>query len=119
MVVVFALVLTTGLQWAVLQTVAWAGMLTSNLRTHGVSEAMSDTFDGRHPCPICLAIAAAKRGQQKSEVVRASLKLDFPPVADKFILIPPRQDSAFSQTGLSAASVPTEPPVPPPRAWRA
>lgn len=114
-VVVCALVLSTGLQWAALQTVAWTSMLAANLRSHSMSEAMSDTFGGRHPCPICRAIAAARKAQKNSEALAANLKFEFPPVADGFTLISPAPDSAFSQTELSAASVPTKPPVPPPR----
>ena len=115
MLVVFALVLTTGLHWTALQTVAWATMLASNLRTHSMSEAMSDTFDGRHPCCMCKAIAAAKKSEKKSEAVSSSLKMEFPPVADKFILISPKPDSAFSLADLSAAASFPKPPVPPPR----
>ena len=59
--VVVALVLSTGAHWAALQTVAWTTMLANNLRTQSVSESVSETFDGKHLCPICKAIAVAAR----------------------------------------------------------
>jgi hypothetical protein len=40
---VLMLVLSLGLHWTLLQTVAWTTMLANNLRTHSVAEAMSDT----------------------------------------------------------------------------
>jgi len=67
--VVAALVLITGAHWAALQTVAWTTMLANNLRTQSVSEAVSHTFDGEHPCPLCRAIAAAKKSEKKSAAV--------------------------------------------------
>ena len=51
---------TLGPQWTALQTVAWTTMLANNLRTEFVTKAVSNTFDGEHPCPLCKALAAAK-----------------------------------------------------------
>ena len=55
-----------GGHWAVLQSVAWAGMLADYTRASGsVATAVGQTFDGEHPCALCRQIAAA-RGQVKS-----------------------------------------------------
>lgn len=89
LLVVITLVLATGAHWAVLQTVAWSTMLAGNLCTESVSQAVAKTFDGEHPCPLCKAIAAAKKAQKKSEAVSPVLKMEFPPVAERIILIPP------------------------------
>ncbi len=43
--VVVALVATTGLHWAVLQSVAWTTMLANNLRTQSLAEAVAHTFE--------------------------------------------------------------------------
>src|ERR1035438_6124590 len=115
--VVVALVLVTGAHWAALQTVAWTTMLANNLRTQTVSEAMANTFDGRHLCPLCKAIAAAKKSEKKSEAVSPVLKMEFPPVAEKFVLISPAPISAFSLAEFSADSSSLKPPVPPPRSF--
>ena len=113
--VVAALVLMTGAHWAALQTVAWTTMLANNLRTQSVSEAVSQTFDGEHPCPLCNAIATGKKSEKKSETVSPTMKMEFPPVADKFILISPKSFFNFTREELSANSSCSRPPVPPPR----
>ena len=113
--VVAALVLTTGAHWAALQTVAWTTMLANNLRTQSVSEAVSQTFDGEHPCPLCNAIATGKKSEKKSEGVAPTMKMEFPPVADKFVLISPKSFLTFTLLELSVDSSCSRPPVPPPR----
>ncbi len=112
---VLALVLVTGLHWAALQTVAWTTMLAANLSNESFSEAVSNTFDGRHPCPLCKAISAGKKSEKKSEAASVTPKLEFPPVAEKFVLISPLAASAFSSANISADSSFPKPPVPPPR----
>jgi hypothetical protein len=115
--VVVALVLSTGLHWAALQTVAWTTMLANNLCTQSVSEAVSNTFDGEHPCPLCKAIAAAKKTAKKSEAVSPALKMEFPPVTEKFALFAPKPFPFFSSSEFCADSSFPKPPVPPPRSF--
>ena len=117
LLVVVALVLSTGAHWAALQTVAWTTMLANNLRTQTVYEAVSETFDGHHLCPLCRAIAAAKKSEKKSEAVSPTLKMEFPPMLENFALISPEPISAFSRAEFSAASSSPKPPVPPPRSF--
>jgi hypothetical protein len=114
--VVIALVLATGLHWAALQTVAWTTMLAGNLCDESLTEAVAQTFDGKHLCPLCRAIAAAKKSEKKSEAVSPLQKLEFPPVAEKFVLVSPKPIPAFSPAKFSADSSFPKPPVPPPRA---
>lgn len=62
-----ALFSIAGGHWAVLQTVAWAEMLHDySQRTGSVALAVEQTFDGGHPCELCLQIAAAKQREVKS-----------------------------------------------------
>lgn len=49
-----ALVLVGG-HVAVLQTVAWVGMVSARVTSEGFSGALESTFDGQHPCRLCLA----------------------------------------------------------------
>ena len=44
-----------------MQCVAWAGMLVSYSQKGTVAEAVEKTFDGQHPCPLCLAIREAEK----------------------------------------------------------
>ena len=113
---IVALVLMTGAHWAALQTVAWTTMLAANLSSQqSLAEAVSETFDGKHLCPLCKAIAAAKKSEKKSEAVSPALKLEFPPVAGTIILFPPAQFELQPQADAFAKNSFPKPPVPPPR----
>jgi hypothetical protein len=115
--VVLALVLTTGLHWAALQTVAWTTMLAANLSSQqSLTEAVSETFDGKHLCPLCRAIAAAKKSEKKSEAVPANLKLEFPPAMKNLVLVAPTQFQPLPQVNIFAESLAHPPLTPPPRA---
>ena len=114
--VVIALVLSTGLHWAALQTVAWTTMLAANLSSQqSLSEAVSETFDGKHLCPLCRAIAAGKKSEKKSDALTLKLKIEYPPVADKFVLVAPRMFKTFQADNLFADCLTGKPPLPPPR----
>lgn len=115
---VIALVLSTGLHWAALQTVAWTTMLAANLSSQqSLTEAVSQTFDGEHPCPLCKAIAAAQKSEKKSDALTLKLKIEYPPVADKLMLVAPRIFKTFQADCRFADSLATKPPVPPPRSF--
>ncbi len=115
--VIAALVLTTGAHWAALQTVAWTTMLANNLRTRSFTEAVSDTFDGEHPCCLCKAIKAGKKAEKNSESVAPVLKMEFPPTTEQFTLNPPAQFEELSASDCRADFFSPQPPVPPPRSF--
>jgi len=75
---VVLLVFSLGLHWAVLQTVAWAGMLVAYSQASTVREAVSRTFDGKHPCPLCKAIERGRQEEksQDQKTLKPSGKLD-------------------------------------------
>jgi hypothetical protein len=66
-ITVLVLVLSLGLHRAVLQTVAWTGMLISYSRDASLKEAVAMTFDGEHPCPLCKAIKQGRAEEKKQE----------------------------------------------------
>jgi hypothetical protein len=112
--VVFTLVAVLSAHWALLQTVAWTTMLAGNLESCSFHDAVARTFDGQHPCPLCKAIAAAKKSEQKNQINFEKQKLDFPPVPGSMVLIaPPRIE--IPSPDIFAASIPHKPPTPPPR----
>ena len=113
--VVFTLICTLGAHWALLQTVAWTSMLASNLQSGSLHDAMTKTFDGQHPCPLCKAIAAAKKSEQKNQVTNQDLKLDFLPLQDGLVLIAPSRLELFPRQDLSSESISQKPLIPPPR----
>lgn len=113
--VVLALVLTTGAHWAALQTVAWTTMLAANLTTSSVAEAVSDAFDGEHPCPLCKALAAGKKSAQRSAATTPTLKMEFPPVSESLGLIAPSWFEPFAAAHRFAESFSQKPLLLPPR----
>ncbi|HTV75960.1 MAG TPA: hypothetical protein VMD57_03100 [Candidatus Baltobacteraceae bacterium] len=115
--VVISLVMMLGAHWAVLQTVAWTAMLADNLCTHSVREAVTDTFDGQHPCPLCRAIAAGKQSEKKTEFSFQSQKLEFPPQRENFVLIAPSQFQLLPLADSFADSLIQKPLTPPPRGF--
>jgi hypothetical protein len=115
--VVFTLICTLGAHWALLQTVAWTTMLASNLQSGSVREAMAMTFDGRHPCCLCKAIAAAKKSEQKNQFPVEKQRLDFPPLQPGFVLIAPSRMELVPCEHAFPDSVPQKPLTPPPRSF--
>ena len=117
-VAVAALVFSLGLHWALLQTVAWAGMVISYSRDASLKQAVSMTFDGEHPCPLCKAIkkgqAEEKKqdGQQSRPGSKADLGLVWQAPHFTFAGDPER----IAALNSSAPSRPDEPPKPRPRA---
>ncbi len=61
--IVLLLCLALGLQWALVQGIAWAEMLIDFASEGSVIEAVVKTFDGQHPCPLC---AKVKEGSHDS-----------------------------------------------------
>jgi hypothetical protein len=113
---IVALLATSGAHWAALQSVAWTTMLAENLQSASVSQALEKTFDGRHPCPLCKAVAAGKAAEQKSDFTLELKKLECPPAPERFVLVAPAQFQLLPQTDFFAEALTQEPPVPPPRA---
>jgi hypothetical protein len=113
--VIAALVMTTGAHWAALQTIAWTTMLAANLSTDSLTEAVTKTFDGEHPCPLCKAIAAGKKSEKKSETIAPALKMEFPMMANTLLLNPPAQFAELPVPDFFAEPLSAKPPVPPPR----
>lgn len=71
---VFALI---GGHWAVLQTVAWAGMLQTYSRTDGLVAGVEKTFSGEHPCKMCLKVQVGKKQEErKSPLVKLEKKAE-------------------------------------------
>jgi len=117
--VVVALIAATGAHWALLQTVAWTTMLADNLRTHSLSESVARTFDGKYPCPICKAIAAAKKSEKKNEFTLQTQKLEFPPVKENPVLFAPSDFQLLPQANFFTEPLTQKPLTPPPRGFSA
>lgn len=112
---IVALLAATGAHWAALQSVAWTTMLAENLQSASLSQALVKTFDGKHPCPLCKAVADGKEAEKKSDFTLELKKLEYPPAPERFVLVAPTQFQLLPQINFFAAALNQEPPVPPPR----
>lgn len=115
LLLIVALLGATGGHWAVLQTIAWANMLSQNLQSDSVATAISKTFDGAHPCKMCQRIAAGKQDEKKADLPLQVKKLEF--VTDRPILVfsAPTDFCLVQVTTHSPDGLTHRPAVPPPR----
>lgn len=112
---ILALLGATGGHWAVLQTIAWADMLQSNLQSESVATALTKTFDGRHPCKMCKQISAGKKAEKTTPLPLELKKLEFINERPVFVFAAP-QDYRLAPILLSnLESLSRQPSVPPPR----
>jgi len=113
--VAVALVGVLGAHWALLQTVAWTTMLADNLQSGSFHDAVVKTFDGKHPCCLCRAIAAGKKSEKNNEFTTQTLKMEFPPATQSLVLIAPFNFRLLPHANFFAESLFQKPPTPPPR----
>jgi|GEM_PF-3294109 len=57
MFVILSLISLSGMDQMLVQGYAWVTMFHDRAPEMGVSEALTDTFSGNHPCEVCLALA--------------------------------------------------------------
>ena len=116
---VLVLVLSLGLHWALLQTVAWTGMIISYSRDASFTEAVSKTFDGEHPCPMCKMIkkgrAEEKEQQQQKQSIKPGSKMEIGLIwqSTPFYFSCDRETISYPNSNASIRSY--EPPKPRPR----
>lgn len=115
--VIAMLATTLGVHWALLQTVAWTTMLADNLRSQSFTEAVEHTFDGKYPCPLCKAIAAGKKSQQKTEFTLQLQKLQLLLAKANPVLISPSKPEKISSANAFAEFRPQKPLLQPPRSF--
>jgi hypothetical protein len=114
---VLALAAMLGAHWTLLQTVAWTTMLADNLHSSSFHDAVTKTFDSKHPCCLCKAIAAGKQSEKKTEFSFQSQKLEFPPLKENFVLVAPMQFQLLPLENSSANSFAQKPLLQPPRGF--
>lgn len=57
----------SGLPTGLVQCCAWATMIETRSVQTTLAEAMQTTFDGEHPCPMCLAVKKTSNKQREKE----------------------------------------------------
>jgi hypothetical protein len=106
--------LTVAFHWTLLQSVAWVGMIVEYSGQGSFERAVTNTFDGQHPCPICKLVRAGKNAEGKSEGRPTLQKLDL--FADRCagFCFPPAPESPLFRLPLRVGRL-EAPPFPPPR----
>ena len=115
LLIVLALACSIGLHWALLQVVAWTGMVISYAQDRPVTTAVADTFDGQHPCKLCKGIAKGKSAEKKAEFQLESSKVKFANEAAAFVFSMPPMLWEIAPRDENAEFLTHAPPVPPPR----
>jgi hypothetical protein len=111
---VFMLCVTLGCHWGLLQSVAWVGMMVNYSCQGSLKDAMSKTFDGQHPCPLCKMVRAGKTSEKKPEAQQSVKQIDlFAGVAAAFDF-PSSPPPVFPVPRMTASRTDV-PPLPPPR----
>jgi hypothetical protein len=114
--VVLAIIFAMGMHWAILQSVAWTGMVISYSQHSSIQEAFRKTFDGQHPCSICKLVKAGQASEQQQDQQRLLLKLDiFVQAPVDGSLFAPSLEELRTHSVLVLAERPTTPLAPPPK----
>jgi hypothetical protein len=87
--VLMTVALTIGLHWAVLQSVAWAGMFAAYSQENSISQSFRKTFSGEEPCRICDLVQEGRGADSDEKTFHKSVKLDFFNEAGREITVAP------------------------------
>lgn len=109
------LAMALGAHWLMLQSAAWVGMIVNYSQSAPLTEAISMTFDGEHPCKLCLAVKEGRNSEKKQSLVKSEVKLDFLCMESVALLAPSFPFTLLSPAETFAFSRSDPPPGPPPR----
>jgi hypothetical protein len=62
-----AVLATLGGHWLALQSFAWARMIRDYSEQESLGVAIAKTFDGRHPCGLCLKIREGRQQESRQQ----------------------------------------------------
>jgi len=117
LVVVGAICLSLGMHWALLQGIAWTGMLISFASEGAVIEAVQKTFDGQHGCALCHKVKEGRNsGQEMPQQAGHSLqKINAVLVEITQLIAPAGETISFAMTRGMMVKRNEMPETPPPR----
>lgn len=113
-----------GGHWVVLQSVAWTRMAARFAETQSLGTALAWTFDGEHPCELCLRVRAGRATEERQAPAapREREPIPGPTVAESSspeLLLTVVRGAAQDPVPFVPTPHPSPrpaPPVPPPRA---
>jgi hypothetical protein len=104
-----------GGHWVLLQSVAWTAMVFANAKHANLSQALEQTFDGRHPCPLCKSIEKGRQSEKKQDTQVATSKINFFYQTRAVALVSPREYWQQQLHDAFAQNRPLQPLLQPPR----
>lgn len=115
--VVLLVCLSLGMHWALLQGIAWTGMLITFAREGAMIEAVEKTFDGQHACALCLKVKEGRDSDEKQpqQAGQSLKKLDAVLVAVVKLIAPAAEELNFAVLREQSVSRNERPEMPPPR----
>ncbi|MGV3659190.1 MAG: hypothetical protein ACO1TE_03375 [Prosthecobacter sp.] len=117
LMVVGMICLSLGMHWALLQGIAWAGMLISFAREGAVIEAVEKTFDGQHGCALCQKVKEGRDSDQNQpkQTGKPLTKIEAVLVEMCRLVAPPAEQMSFAATRETMEQRNELPETPPPR----
>lgn len=110
---VTALLYGSGAHWAAVQCAAWGGMLVARSTVSGFDEALTTTFDGAHPCGVCLVV---EKGAAQKPPAAALPSVHFIAVAVPALFVDDEPRPARAPAAFQAPAPQSRPASPPPKA---
>ena len=112
---IVALCCAIGLHWIALQSFAWTTMIIDYSKNAPLCQAITQTFDGAHPCSLCHAVNTGKNSEKKSDLQSSTPKIDMICAARAIRLVPPLKHFEYASVDFSLSDMGEPPLVPPPR----
>ncbi len=109
--------LSLGMHWALLQGIAWTGMLISFASEGTVIEAVEKTFDGQHGCALCAKVKEGQESNQKQpqQAGQSLKKIDAVLVEITRLIAPTGESISFAMIRELMVKRNEMPEMPPPR----
>ncbi|WP_424314072.1 hypothetical protein [Haloferula sp.] len=124
LIVVLGCIHLLGGPYGVLQVIAWTGMIVSYSQTEGISKGLAQTFDGEHPCSLCVAIVDAKKDDNDKQPLSGApdkLSLKELTLPAQITLREPRSSEPparpYLEPSANRMKLLVAPPIPPPRSF--
>jgi len=114
-ITIFALCCAIGLHWIALQSLAWTTMIIDYSKRAPLCQAITQTFDGAHPCLLCHAVNAGKNSEKKSDLQSPAPKIDMICVSRTTSFLQPFIPIEYAARDFSFNKLGRSPPSPPPR----
>ncbi len=112
---------SVGGHWIIAQSIAWAQMAVTYSKQSTLTQGLSETFDGKHPCKVCHEIQRGRdrESSEKQTAARVEIKFETYPIPATTPLLS-RLPAGYLSKALPGSygtvdSWSQSPPVPPPQ----